>query len=138
MNDATKVMNQMTELAKRTADDSCQTIGSLSEGEHTVQGDVIFWPLTRMPAECKAIKSPSRQLAEGDTKGSRHCIAKDAMPHCQLFSLPRPNALQGPIIVSDKNITIEHPEHGNQVLPPGNHLVTYQRAYAEELRRIED
>lgn len=46
--------------------------------------------------------------------------------------------LEGPIIEAPAGCVIAHPEHGDHIYPPGVFQVTFQRAYATELRRIAD
>ena len=41
-------------------------------------------------------------------------------------------------MVFDKETTIEHPEHGNQIWPAGIVAVTYQRRHAAEIKRSQD
>lgn len=135
---AETVMQEIRAQGKSQADPSVRQIGALAVGDYVAQGDVNFWPLADMPCGAKLIAKPDRQLAPGATKGSRHMIASADMEHCEFFSLPDPNPLQGPVIKMDRPTTVEHPEHGDLRFPPGLVFVTYQRAFAEELRRIED
>ena len=137
MTTATKMMEQIRKHGKQVADDSPRTVGDLVAGDFTAQGDVMFWRLGELPSGCTPYSTVS-QLAPGNTKGSRHCILEADLQHCEFYVLPNANPLQGPIIKAAKPITVEHPEHGNQTLPAGNWLVTYQRAHANELRRVAD
>jgi len=133
--DAVKTMEAIRTHGKKVADDSQREVGSLRPGDYTAQGDVMFWFLDSLPDGCNPVPAVN-QLAPGTTKGSRHCIAD--LTHCELFTRDNANVLQGPIIRASEPFTVEHPEHGNQVLPAGVWAVTYQRAHAKELRRVAD
>jgi hypothetical protein len=106
-------------------------------GTPVAQGDINLWLLPKLPES--AIQAFSgRQLAPGTTRGSRHCIKAEDMNAVEFYRLPDPNPLQGPILVFTRSITIEHPEHGDQIWPAGIVAVTYQRRHAIELKRSQD
>lgn len=138
MTTATETMQKILDQGQQQADGSPKQVGELSPGDHVAQGDVLFWKLGNLPNSTEVIEEPEAQLAPGTTKGSRHCVRLDDMKNCVFHKLERPNALQGPIIESKGSFTVEHPEHGDITFPPGNWAVTYQRAFAEELKRILD
>ena len=49
------------------------------------------------------------------------------------------NELRGPLLQCPQGICVTHPEHGDITInEPGWYAVTYQRAFAEELRRQAD
>lgn len=137
MKSAIATLNQIHAYGKQSADDSTKYI-TPEIGKYAAQGDVNFIFLPKVPKG--AVKAePISQLAPGNTRGSRHCIRLTDMKHVQFFKLRHPNPLQGLILVFNKETTIEHPEHGDHVYPAGTIVaVTYQRRYADELRRIED
>lgn len=101
------------------------------------QGDLYFTKLATLPAGARQLVRHNGQLAPGNTQGSRHCVD---MSRCTLWALAHPTALDGPVIESPDGITVTHPEHGWLTFPPGPGIyqVTFQRAYAEELRRVAD
>lgn len=138
MKTAIETLTQIHDHGKNVADDSLQVIpNDLPVGQYIPQGDINIIRLGNVPEN--AIPSePSAQLAPGTTRGSRHCIKADDLSKCRFFKLPNPNALQGPIIVFYEPVTIEHPEHGDQVWPECVVAVTYQRRYADEVKRIQD
>ncbi len=138
METAVQVMQKIRSHGEQVADDSLRSVGALAEGDHTAQGDVMFWFLDNLPKDCIKTINPERQLAPGTTLGSRHCVCISDMHKIEFYNLKNPNALQGSILKCRDSVTIEHPEHGNQKLREGIWFVTYQRAYADELRRIED
>jgi hypothetical protein len=104
------------------------------------------------------------QLAEGNTKGSRHCLAHgDGVTvynpvesgsremFAQLAEMRGIStqgggttnkvtaqdaiamlSFAGPILRLTKANKIEHPEHGDWLLPPGTYRITYQRTVARD------
>jgi hypothetical protein len=105
-----------------------------SDGDVFRQGDVYIFRRDKLPRGAKAT-AVSLQLAPGDTKGSRHCL--DSSEGVEMYHV-NGDALQGPFLSLSSTRTITHPEHGHVICPPGVYEVTYQRAYAEELRRVRD
>ncbi len=138
MTTATETMQTIRDHGQQVADDSPRTVGELSQGDHTAQGDVTFVRLDELPSNCDRVKNPDRQLAPGTTQGSRHCVRESDMCHVDFYELHNANPLQGPVLVLRQPATIEHPEHGDQSLGEGVWFVTYQRAFARELRRVQD
>lgn len=104
-------------------------------GEHVRQGDIYITLLESVPAGAKPAK-PEAQLAPGTTKGSRHVL--DSMEGVECFEHPTKDVLQGPVLRLSQERTITHPDHGHWTLSPGTYNITYQRAYAEERRRVAD
>lgn len=133
---ATAVMQQVLDQGKQKANADARIVGALSHGDFVAQGDVNFWYLESIPRGCSLVKQPAKQLAPGTTKGSRHEL--QSFENCAIYQLNSPNELQGPVLEASAPITITHPEHGDITLPRGVYLVTYQRQFAEELRRVRD
>lgn len=107
-------------------------------GAWFAQGDVNFTPLPAIPKNA-IVATPVSQLASGTSRGSRHCIRVADMANVEFFAKPHPNELEGLILRFNAPTTIEHPEHKHHVYPAGAIVaVTFQRAYAEELRRSQD
>ena len=105
------------------------------------QGDVYVWALPEIPEGCSLVKQPVAQVAPGTTRGSRHRIRD--MASVTVYSLPSPNALQGPVLHSQDGWALDHgdgevDDHAPCRFGPGVHLITYQRDHAEELRRVAD
>lgn len=98
------------------------------------QGDLYFYKCGTLPPGLRQERQTG-QLAPGITHGSRHCVD---LRHVRLYHLPQPTAVEGPIIDAPDGVVITHPEHGSLVFPPGIYGVTYQRQYADELRRVTD
>lgn len=135
---ATSIIETIRETAQTHATDACRQVGSLGKLDYVRQGDVYFWSLDKVPSGCRAMEKPDWQLAPGTTQGSRHIVAPADRANVTVLLLPHPNPLQGPVLDAPHGVTIEHPEHGHVRLGSGVYLVTYQRAYAEELRRVQD
>lgn len=133
---ATTIIKQIHEHGLSIADDSTVRVHPVI-GVPVAQGDINLWLLPELPSGVIEA-APNRQLAPGTTRGSRHCIADKDMNHVKFYRLPNPNPLQGGIMVFDKETTIEHPEHGNQIWPAGIVAVTYQRRHAAEIKRSQD
>lgn len=99
------------------------------------QGDLYFQKLGTLPDKVHPWPFAHGQLAPGSTQGSRHCVN---LQQVRLWVRPTPTPLEGPIIEAPEGCEITHPEHGHLIFPPGLYAVTFQRAYATELRRIAD
>ena len=122
--------------AEKIKNDDAHTIATCSPGDMWPQGDIGILCLASLPKGAKLDHRPTAQLAPGTTQGSRHCITD--LSSVTIFRLAEPTPLDGPVIEAPTGFTVEHPEHGNVTLPPGIYGVIYQRAYADELRRVLD
>lgn len=107
-----------------------------SIGDVWRQGDLYIELIAGVPSGATLEKKPSSQLAPGTTQGSRHIL--DSLKGVKMYRLPSPTVLDGPILDLSKERTVTHPEHGDVLLPPGCYSITYQRAFADELRRAAD
>lgn len=121
--------------AESIKNDETHELTVMSVGDAWAQGDVLITCLESVPDGCEPIKS-ERQLAPGTTQGSRHCIVD--LAGVEMFRMKDATPLDGPVFRSGGKVEIDHPEHGNLIVPPGTYGVTYQRQYAEELRRVQD
>lgn len=101
------------------------------------QGDIYFFKCREVPSDAIPVK-PYKQLAPGETLGSRHCLV--SLRGVEMFQRLRPTALDGPILRLHERNTVTNPTHGDIVgLPAGAVFqVKYQRMYADELRRVTD
>lgn len=136
---ASEVIEEILAHGLQHANDAAQRPVLIANGNPSAQGDINIWKvdsLDDLPSleECK----PFYQLAPGETRGSRHCLDEDSVKGATFYKLTKPTALQGGVWVNEAETLVTHPEHGNQLLDPGIYFVTYQRQYAEELRRIAD
>ena len=99
------------------------------------QGDIYIRKLDEVPVDATPLHNHDGQLAPGTSRGSRHCIDPATV---KFFAPAFADALTGPLFVVEDECTITHPEHGHITLPAGCYAVTYQRAFADELRRVMD
>lgn len=136
-----ETLEQISTQAKAKAKPDPVKYGTLSQADYHRQGDVYFVCISAdLEAVLKRSKKavPMRQLAPGETQGSRHIIREADMSHLTFYTRTDATPLDGPIIVASKPFTVDHPEHGSVTLPAGTYSGHYQRQYAEELRRVAD
>ncbi len=105
------------------------------------QGDVaIVFLGADKPANMvlRVNEKPNRQLAPGETQGSRHCLS--SLDGVTMYDRTEEGTtlLDGPIFEATKEFVLEHPEHGNVHLGPGWYGVVYQRAEGAEIERQRD
>jgi len=124
-------------------------IGNPSMGDNTRQGDlyIVFIPRDAIGASAK--RTENRQLAEGNTQGSRHIMEGDVEiytdhgitgDYIKQISNTRndiPNDLVGPAIVfKGESNRLSHPEHGHKIIPGDLcGVVVYQSTLSGNLRR---
>jgi hypothetical protein len=118
-----------------------ETVGSPSLGDVIRQGDLYLECISALPTG----KSLSvRQLAPGNTQGSRHvlegdCEVVEVKQHTTASGHEVHSALIGPAFICKGACEVTHPEHGNKVLPENTiWQVVYQQAFADEVRRVAD
>lgn len=139
-NDVEAAYQDVADHAESIRNDQSHDLSMMEPGDEWRQGDIAIRRLPdgwdkKHPVE--RIKSPSSQLATGNTQGSRHCL--DSLAGVILYKLRDGTPLDGPIIVTTEPRNITHPEHGDcENLPPGCYAITFQRAFAEELRAVLD
>jgi len=112
------------------------------------QGDLILVAIAKLPKSAKPRKN--RQLADGDTQGSRHVLERGEVFDCKASEVVKAikaatgcdvdKKYVGPVFRSPEEPTandLTHPEHGNQGFPAGCVIaVVYQRNLdAEERER---
>lgn len=137
---AEKTFEEIQRAAEATAP-SLRVVEAMAIGDVIRQGDLYVERIAKLP-EKRGKKTKNRQLAIGQTQGSRHVI--DPAPKGLAIYAPRDgaNALEGPLVVTKESWTLTHPEHGHFSLPAGVFAVRYQRDYAreraDELRRVQD
>jgi hypothetical protein len=137
MSNATTIFRQIQAHASTNACDLTYIVFPVI-GQLIPQGDLNFVILPKVPEGCSKGNSVA-QLATGTSQGSRHCIAGKDIGNVEFFNLPDPNPLQGPILRLSADVEITHPEHRNLIFPLGTIIaVTYQRRYAEDIKRIQD
>lgn len=133
---AEKSYRSVRQRAEEIRNDADHVVETMSPGDAWAQGDIAIVCLEALPDDLEKIENPSAQLAPGTTQGSRHCV--DDISRVTIFRRKNADVLTGPIIDAPEGIRVTHPEHGDVSLPPGIYGIRYQRAYAEELRRVQD
>lgn len=137
MSNATlEVFSDVREYAERIKNDESHVVETCSPGDMWVQGDIGIMCLDGLPLDAEVDPKPQSQLAPGTTQGSRHCIVD--LSAVTIYRLKSPSPLDGPIIEAPRGFTVEHPEHGDVTMPAGVYAIVYQRAFAQELRRVQD
>lgn len=142
-----QTMEQIGQQAEAIRNDDHAPV-SMAIGDVCRQGDLYLVRLGELPIGRKARKN--RQLAEGDTQGSRHVLEGDA----ELFDLDQVNDLErevrracgdsvalrdyqiGPVfLVGEAGATVTHPEHGDRTLSePGCYATIFQRSLTSDDR----
>lgn len=122
--------------AEAIQNDAEHEVATVSDGDAWAQGDVMPVAIPAVPKGATRIARPLSQLAPGTTQGSRHCLR--SLDGVTLYVMPDATVLDGPVIDAPEGCAVDHPEHGNVILPPGVYVVIYQRAYADELQRVQD
>jgi hypothetical protein len=122
--------------AESIRNDGEHRVEVMDPGDCWAQGDIGILMIQAVPAGAKVSKSPSAQLAPGNTQGSRHVL--ESMEGLTLYEIDNATPLDGPVIDAPSGCRVNHPEHGDVTLPTGVYAIVYQRAFAEELRRIQD
>lgn len=150
---STKTKKQSTAKHEALINNAPKLHETFEIGDVSHQGDIIIVRIASLPKSAKP--RANRQLAEGDTPGSRHVLTRgkvytvDPQEVVSLIKSACPkSAVQtqyvGPVFVSPKNPTandLDHPEHGPQGFPAGSICaVVFQRnCDAEEReRRVQD
>lgn len=149
------VFAEVTRVAERIRNGDRAVVPVLGCGDVVRQGDIYLIRIDDDgdPAPEVVADGPwsSRQLAPGTSRGARHEVEGD----CEL-AVPDPDwaatvlahlipatsgvrQFWGPLIRARGPVAIVHPDHGDRVLPgPALYLVTYQRTWADEVRRQVD
>lgn len=132
---AIDAFNEVQESLESIKNDRTQRFpDAASVGDYVRQGDLLVHLIAGPEGEPATIPN-DRQLVEGTSKGSRHCLSHDNVE----FRARSGNALTGPCFCPREEVTVEHPEHGNWELPAGNwYGITYERAMGDELKRARD
>lgn len=124
------VFEEVKKVADSIKDDSVRRFPeAASVGDTFRQGDIYITLISSLPTDVEF--SNNRQLAEGDTQGSRHIIDGD----CNIYRKKSPTMLEGPYL-QVKEAIITHPEHGHVSLPIGCYSITYQKNLDAEEREM--
>jgi hypothetical protein len=123
--------------AKVKAVAEVRKVEKIDVGQVVRQGDIYVHRV--IDAFSHGSQSPSRQLAMGDTAGSRH-VAEEPAKVFWGMELPAwcdRQTFIGPCIVSSKSFKITHPEHAHVELPAGTYQVTHQMDARTQKRVID-
>lgn len=127
----TKTLSDIAEAAERVQNDGLQQFSAAaSPGDAVRQGDVVIQYLgsddVQIPAHIYArVDQPVLQLAPGNTKGSRHCLASAEGVEMWL-----------PVQTDEAVARHVYAKH-NDKLPRGE-VRTWQLEYREERRALEE
>ena len=145
----TNVLNPAEFLAGESIVNNATVVHSTWEpGDVAHQGDLIFVCLKAKPKSAKARKQ--KQLAIGDTYGSRHILECGKAFDCNATEVAAAikavtgcdvdTPYIGPVFVG-RDAHVDHPEHGPQTFTPNRcTAVVYQRSLDAEEReaRVAD
>jgi len=135
--DAAQAHEEIERLAKANAVPEVRRIKTMEIGKVVRQGDIYLHRVEGQHARGKKLRS--RQLALGNTAGSRH-IAETPSKVFEGTTLPGwcdQRTFLGPLVESDKPFTVTHPEHAHVELPAGTYQVTHQMD-ARTMERVQD
>lgn len=146
-----KAFAKVQSVAEKIKNDETASVGTVSKGDVIRQGDIYLVAIGSLPSTARRITD--RQLAPGTSQGSRHVLKGE----CEVYEADRQEVavliggamvpqkveihaeLIGPVFRAVGEVEVDHPEHGNRVLPAGEVFATYyQRQFAEEIRRQAD
>ena len=119
-------------VQESAAVDDTRFARTIQIGEGVRQGDLYLF---RVEPRIERGTKTGRQLAPGNTQGSRHVAAGRGV---EVYAVPG-GPLDGPVVVADRRWRLEHPEHADIDMPSGTYQVSYQRDFAaEQIRRVAD
>ena len=142
-------MLKQDQTSEKIVNNDSKFLETFKVGDVSYQGDIIIVGISTLPKSAKP--RINRQLADGDTQGSRHICERGEVFDCDLFEVASlikdstgciiGNKYIGPVFVSPNNPSaddITHPEHGNQGFPAGQVCaVVYQRNLDAENREAK-
>lgn len=134
---AAEAHEQIERLAKTNAVPEVRKVRAIEVGKVVRQGDIYLHRVE--PTHLKGKRRKDRQLALGNTMGSRHVAegSAECFEGVQLPSWCDERTFLGPLIKSEKRFTISHPEHAHVELPAGTYQVTHQMD-ARTMERVRD
>lgn len=129
----------IVEQAQEKALNSTRVVHSMEIGQVVRQGDIYIHCVAENHLRGKLVQS--RQLAIGNTQGSRHMVA-DEIEVYEGTTLPPgcgANTFLGPCFVVRRRLddTVTHPEHAWASLPERTYQVTHQMD-ARTGKRVKD
>ena len=150
MNATATAINKAQKHSESIKNDALKRHETFEPGDVSAQGDINIVCIKTMPTSAKTRKD--RQLADGNTQGSRHVLDKGDVfdaDKAALASLIKdangcevPEIYIGPVFRgAGEPSFLSHPEHGDQEFPAGSICaVTYQRNLERDEReaRVQD
>lgn len=142
----TAVLNQSTAIPESMVTDAPKFLAGFGVGDVSHQGDIMIVGIAKLPQSAKPREN--RQLADGNTQGSRHVLERGSVYDCDVAEVSKAiksatkcdvgQQYVGPVFVSPDDPTdsdLTHPEHGNQGFPAGQVCaVVFQRNMDAEQR----
>ena len=121
---------QSVQPQERICNNAPKLLASFELGDVSHQGDIILVRISGLPKSAKPREN--RQLAEGDTQGSRHVMTRGKVYSADPTEIARliksatnvdvDGKYVGPVFVSPEDPTendLTHPEHGHQGFSAG-------------------
>ena len=134
-----KACFEAVEQAASLAQNETRFLSKIESGQIVRQGDIYIHPVEATHKHGDLLKS--NQLAEGNTKGSRHVAEGSSVKCYQGTALPsyfKGNTwFMGPMVESPERFTITHPEHAHVSLPAGCYQISHQMDAASQ-QRVQD
>lgn len=125
------------EAAERIDSSQPVTLDELAPGRAFAQGDVAILALAKRPTGWREIEMPPNgQIAPGNTKGARHCLATESQAVVKIYRIDDGDRLSDLGIVAKAPWTLEHPEHAWVTFPAGVYRVLHQQN--EQRERVLD
>lgn len=124
-----KIKNRSSESVKKHL-----VVKSIEVGQHVRQGDIY---IRKIDAVTSNVKIKTKQLAPGNSKGSRHIVDDHVKLYHGYCGEEIQEFLKGPQISSETDFVVNHPEHANVTMPAGAYQVTYQTDFIRKNRVID-
>lgn len=135
--DAAAAHAEIERLAKANAKPEIRFIKEIAVGCVVRQGDIYIHAVEATHAHGDKLKD--RQLALGNTQGSRHIAEAPATIYAGT-TIPEwcdRRTFLGPLVKSKKRFVVTHPEHAHVSLPAGEYQITHQMD-ARTMDRVVD
>jgi hypothetical protein len=135
--DAATAHAEIERLAKVNAKPEVRVIEKIDVGCVVRQGDIYIHTVEETHAH--GDKLMDRQLALGNTQGSRHIAEAPAAIYAGT-TVPQwcdRRTFLGPLVKSKKRFVVTHPEHAHVSLPAGEYQITHQMD-ARTMDRVRD
>lgn len=138
-----EAVENLNKISNTTPDVEIRNTRNILVGQCVQQGDVYVHRVSDTHARGKM--RGSRQVAVGDTVGSRHIAEGKKVNVFEGTKLPEgckftgnlARAITGPVVVAEEDWVLTHPEHAHHSLPAGTYQITYQLD-AKTQRAVQD